>query len=72
MAGPPKLATLEEVEPLAKDRGRTGYLEKEGGMFKNSWDRRFFVLTDAGVLYWFKEAKPKDQARPIAPPPCRM
>ena len=32
-----------------------GFLDKQGGMFKGSWERRFFVLTVQGVLYWFKE-----------------
>ena len=33
-----------------------GYLEKEGGLMKNRWERRFFLLAADGTLYWFGEA----------------
>ena len=39
-----------------------GYLEKEGGLMKNRWERRFFILTHEGTLFWFNEGKPKDVA----------
>ena len=61
--GGTKTQTLEEVQKQSTVAGRSGYLEKEGGFMKNHWERRFFVLTDAGVLYWFKEARPKDAAQ---------
>ena len=41
---------------------REGYLEKEGGLMKNTWERRFFVLARSGYLYWFKEGRPKEVA----------
>ena len=52
---------------------------------KNTWERRFFVLSAGGTLYWFKEGRNRDKVprvrvvvarhmresdfRRVAPPP---
>ena len=40
-----------------------GYMEKAGGMTGSTWERRFFVLSTAGTLYWFKEHRLQEEAR---------
>ncbi|KAL1527429.1 hypothetical protein AB1Y20_016095 [Prymnesium parvum] len=60
---PAQLPTLKEVEEGCTAAGRSGYLEKEGGFF--AWERRFFVLTDAGSLYWFKDTKSNGTANGV-------
>ena len=64
----PHLPTLEEVRAEgvftseSTRQEREGFLDKQGGMFKGSWERRFFVLTVQGVLYWFKDANENGHA----------